>query len=165
MESHGKKRENCLECLKEEYKKIQQKHNLPSFEVLNEDFGIEKIELETDYLIREVRKYMADKLANYLRFVETLLNPSNVPIFVFSIIKTMGSEEMNKLKEIYKKLANKEVELVSLDLIFDEKKEVEFVKDTYKLWQEIKEELGGVMEIIKSNLNSKFEVNNKGYFN
>ena len=157
--------ELCLEKLKKDYSIIQKKYSLPSFEELNMDFGIEKAaDSETDYLIREVRKFMSDKLSNYLRFIERLLQPSNVPIFVFSIIKTLGVEEKNKLSEIYKKLAKVEVSLICLDLEFDEKKEAEFVINTFGFWQEIKKDLIEIIECIKCRWDSKSESNNKGYF-
>jgi len=91
--------ENNLENLKEDYKEIQKKYDLPEFERLNEDFQIEKLaEIETDFLVREIRKFMADKFMNYLRFIESILNPVNVQMFVFSIIKSIGEEEKKKFE-------------------------------------------------------------------
>jgi hypothetical protein len=158
-------KESDLEDLKKDYKKVQSKYNLPSFVELNKDFNVEKIaEIQTDFLIREVRKFMADRFSNYLRFVEALLNPANAPMFVFSIVKSISNEEKNKLTEIYKKLAQIEVEIIELDLEFIEDKEAEFVKNSYKTWQEIKSELLEIIKIIKKNWNNKSEVNGKGYF-
>jgi len=154
-----------LEKLKEDYKEIQKKYNLPTFEELNKDFQIEKIaEVETDFLIREVRKFIVDKFSNYLRFIETILQPVNAPMFVFSIIKSIGAEEKKRLTEVYKKLVKNEVRLIELDIEFVEKKEVEFVKESYKIWQEIKKDILKVVEVIKKNWDNKFETNNKGYF-
>ena len=57
-----KREKSNLGKLKMDYIKIQSKYNLPSFEKLNEDFQVEKaLESETDILIREIRKFMADK--------------------------------------------------------------------------------------------------------
>ena len=157
--------ESKLEELKKDYLEIQKEYSLPEFDELNEDFQIEKLsEMETDFLVREIRKFMSEKFSNYLRFVETLLNPSNAPMFVFSLIKSLNLDEKHKLNSIYKKLAKKEVEIVSLDLVFDEQKEVEFVKDSYVLWQEIKSDLLEIVEIIKNNWDVKFEQTTKGYF-
>ena len=66
--------EDCkkLEKLKTDYKVFQEKYSLPNFDELNEDFQIEKIsESETDFILREVRKYVTDKFFNYLRFIES----------------------------------------------------------------------------------------------
>src|SRR3990167_8117664 len=109
--------------LKEEYEKLQKKNKLPTFKELNEDFHIEKIaEAETEILIREVRKFVGDKLANYMRFVESLLNPVNVPMFVFSFIKLMDSDDKKRLSDIFKELMKKEVKFIEIDLEFNEEK-------------------------------------------
>jgi len=154
-----------LENLKKDYKKIQGKYELPDFTEINKDFHIEKIaEIETDFLIREIRKFMADRFSNYLRFVEALLNPQNAPMFVFSIVKSIGKEEKNKLTEIYKKLAKIEVDIIELDIQFIEDKEADFIKTSYKTWQEIKKDILEILGTIKKNWNNKGEVNGKGYF-
>lgn len=154
-----------LQKLKKNYEVIQKKYDLPSFQELNEDFQIEKVaETETDILIREVRRLVSDKLANYLRFTEALLHPINAPLFVFSIIKTINLEQKKILIEVYKELAKNEVRLIEIDLKFSEEKEAEFVKESYKIWQEIKKDLLGIIETIKKNWDTKFEVNDKSYF-
>ncbi len=154
-----------LKNLKQDYKKIQGKYNLPSFENLNEDFNIEKlVEVETDFLEREIRKFIADKFSNYLRFVETVLNPVNAPMFLFSIIKSIGADEKKKLTEVYKKLVKIEVRLIELDIKFIEEKEIEFIKESYEIWQEIKEDMLEIIGVIKKNWDNKSEVNGKGYF-
>ena len=159
------KEESKLEKLKKDYEVIRKKHDLPSFEKLNEDFQIEKAaEVETDILIREVRRFIADKLAGYMRFIETLLNPVNAPMFVFSIIKTLGMEEKKKASEIYKKLTKNEIKLIRLDTEFSEEKEDEFIKSSYELWQEIKIVFLSILDKIDENLDTKIEEKNKGYF-
>ncbi len=154
-----------LELLKENYAEIQSKHGLPEFDKLNKDFQIEKIaETETDFLIREIRKYVADKFSNYLRFIELILHPANAPMFVFSVIKTIGVEEKTKLNSIYKKLSKSEVQLIELDIEFSEEKEIEFVKESYVIWQEVKKDVLEVVDVIKKNWDNKIEVNGKNYF-
>ena len=159
------KEKSKLEKLKENYSVLQKKHNLPKFKELNEDFHIEKIaEVETDYLLREVRKFMADKFSNYIRFIEALLNPVNVPMFVFSITKSIGVKEKEKLSEIYKKLAKMEVRVIEIDIKFSEEKEAEFIKESYKIWQEIKKDMLEFIGVVKKGWNNKIEKNSKGYF-
>ena len=154
-----------LENLKKAYQEVQKKYDLPYFEELNKDFQIEKAsEIETDFLIREIRKFIADKFSNYLRFIEAILHPVNAPIFIFSIIKSIGVEEKKKLTDIYKKLAKIEIRLIELDVKFLEEKEAEFIKESYEVWQKIKEDMLEIIEVIKKNWDNKSEVNGKGYF-
>lgn len=159
------KEESKLAKLKENYKVIERRYDLPSFEKLNEDFQIEKAaELETDILIREVRRFMADKLSGYMRFVETLLNPVNAQMFVFSIIKSLGHEEKRKAAEIYKKLAKNEIKLIEIDTNFSEKGEAEFIRNSYELWKSVKRDILDILDKINRNWDNKFEVESKGYF-
>lgn len=158
-------KESCLEEFKKEYEEIQKKHSLPEFEELNKDFYIEKIaENETDYLIREIRKYIADKITNYVRFVETLISPSNVSMFVFAIVKNFSEDDKKILSETYKKLAKIEVSLIELDLEFNDEKEAKFIKETYKIWNDVKKDLLKITETINKNWDNKLQVNGKSYF-
>ena len=156
---------SSLAKLKEDYSKIQEKYSLPSFEELNKEFQIEKIaESETDFLLREVRKYMAEKFSNYLRFVEAVLNPSNVSMFIFSFIKTLNPEDKKLLENAGKNLMKIEVESIELDIDSSEEKEVDFIKKSYILWEECKKEFLFIFQSVRKNWDNKTEANNKGYF-
>ena len=158
-------KEYNLETLKQEYRRIQEKHNLPSFEEMNEDFNIEKAtEVEVDLLIREIRRFVADKLANYMRFAEAILNPVNVQMFVFSIIKALETQEKEKLTEIYKELSKNELRLIELDIQFSEEKEANFIKDSCKMWQGMKKDFLEIIKKVDENWDNKVEAKNKDYF-
>ena len=155
-----------LEVLKKRYKKIQDKYNLPSFEELNEDFGVEKAsEIEVDLLIREIRKFVSDKLSNYMRFIEAILNPVNVQMFIYSLIKSLDISGKEKLTVIYKKLSKNELKLIELDMNFSEEKEASFIKEAYIMWQEIKKDLLIIIEKANKNWdNNKPESRKNDYF-
>lgn len=155
-----------LSKFKQEYQILKERYNLPSFEDLNRDFGIEKIyETETDFLLREIGRSITEKLSNYMRFVETLLHPVNATMFVFSIIKTLNTEDKKILEELYKKLATIEIKLMELDINYSEEIQANFIKDSFADWQDIKREWTKILESIKKNMNNKSERNNeKGYF-
>ena len=158
-------REYTLDILKQEYRRIQEKHRLPSFEELNEDFNIEKAsEIEVDLLIREIRRYIADKLSNYMRFIEAILNPVNVQMFIYSFIKSLENEEKERLTEIYKKLSKNELRLIELDIKYSEEKEALFIRESFVMWQEIKRDLLEILEKINKNWDNKVESKNKDYF-
>ena len=153
-----------LPKLKESYKVFQEKYNLPSFEKLNEDFQIEKAaESETDFVLKEIRRYVTDKFFNYLRFIESLLNPNNAPMFVFAMVKTLGIKEREKLIELYKKISKIEVDLIELDLEYSENKEADAIKKYYLIWQETKKEFLEIVEVIKKNWDAKVEDSGNGY--
>lgn len=159
------KDEKDLEKLKKDYEELEKKYGLPSFKELNEDFHIEKAaETDTEILIREIRRFIGDKLVNYMRFIENLLNPVNVPMFIFSIVKLLDVEDKRKLSDVYKKLMKMEVEFIELDLDFDEENEARFIKNSYELWQEVKKDILKIMKKINKKWDDKSEAGNKGYF-
>ncbi len=157
--------ESSLAELKKNYAEVQTKYDLPSFEELSADFSIEKAsEVETDFLVREVRKYMSDKLQNYMRFVETILHPSNASMFIFSIIKTIEVKDKEKLTEVYKKLARYEVDLIELDIEYSEEKEAKFVKKFNASWQGVKKDMLSIVGVIRDNWDKEVEKSTKAYF-
>lgn len=153
-----------LQKLKESYSAFQIKYNLPIFEILNEDFHIEKItDNETDFVLREIRVCITEKFLNYLRFIESLINPSNTPMFVFAMIKSLGIKDKERLIELYKKISKLEVELIELDLGYSEKKEADAIKKYCELWDEIKVKFSEVIEVIKANWDNKTECDKGNY--
>jgi len=160
-----KEAEHKLPEFKKKYAKIEKKHGLPSFDQMNQDFQIEKLaEIETDYLIREIRRFSSERFFNYFRFVESLLNPTNASMFTFSIVKTLGQKEKDKLTELYKKFAKIELEFISIDIKYSEEKEAQFLKDFYKEWQEVKKEMASIVGFINKNWKNKSKSMDKNYF-
>lgn len=160
-----KNEESRLTELKEKYKVISKRYNLPDFDDLNREFSIEKIaEEETDFIIREISRVMSEKVSTYLRLSEAMLNPSNSTLFTLSIMKTMENDEKRKLTDIYKKLAKIEIDIVILDTDFSEEKTANFINSFHKEWKEIKEDFLYIFEKIKSNWDDKKENNSKTYF-
>lgn len=154
-----------LKSLKENYKVFQEKYSLPDFDELNREFSIEKIaEIETDFLIREITKLIGEKISNYMHFVEAVLNPVNSPIFVFSIIKTLGEEEKRRFNEIYKELAKMQVRLIELDVNFSVEDGAFFINEVSNSWKKIKINFTEIIKKIKSNWDNKSENNSKAYF-
>ncbi|MCL5730338.1 MAG: hypothetical protein M1165_02115 [Candidatus Pacearchaeota archaeon] len=160
-----KENKSGLEELKKGYKILEEKYHLPGFEAMNNEFYIEKIaEAETEVLTREIRRFIADKVFNYLRFVETLLNPVNAPMFIFSVIKSLTSDDKKKLSDIYTKLSQIDLELIKLDVDSSEKEDAEFIKRFYESWQQTKKELTSIIEKLSNVREQKEDRTNGGYF-
>ena len=157
--------ERSLEDLKREYEEVQKRYNFPNFADINRDFSIEKIyESETELLIKEIMKIMEEKFSGYLRFIESILNPVNSPMSIFSLIKSLGQSEKKILSEIYEKLVKQEINALEVDIHFSEEKGARFINDSYELWQGIKKDLLEIVSILKKNLDNKSDSNKAGYF-
>jgi hypothetical protein len=131
-----------LEELKKQYSPFQKKYKLPDFSKLNEDFDIEKAqEKETEFLLREIRREITDKVAAFLRFFELFLNPQAAPLFVLGMLKNLNLHEKEIIGKIYKELVALEIEAVNLDIKYNEIDEARFIKGSFKKWQGMKPEL------------------------
>ena len=119
--------ENPINELIDKYKPLKEKYQLPEFSKMNELFDIEDIDSESEFLLRKIRRTIADKIANYLRFTEIIINPSNAPMFFFKILKKLDSNDKESLSKIYESLGNAELKMLSLDVEYNESEEAKFI--------------------------------------
>ena len=163
---HGKFNfEFGLEKLKKDYNKLKNKYSLPSFDELNKTFEIERIsDRETDFLLREIRKAITEKVLAFVRFIEILINPTNAPLFMFAIIKNIGPSGLKMIEKIYEKLCTFEISAIKLDLSYNEKNEVDFIKNSLKIWKESEEDIKELSRVIESAWKSSASKKEKDYF-
>jgi len=154
-----------LEKLKKNYAVLVKKHKIPKFEDINKEFEIEKLQLkETDFLLREIRRTISDKIVAFLKFLELFMNPSSAPLFVLIALKNLQNHTKEKIEETYKVLVKQELHSVKLDVDYKEAEEVKFVKDVLKNWKSFKEDLLEICKDIDKAYTKTSEKNHKGYF-
>jgi len=142
--------------IKEEFVELKEKHRLPEYIILEEDFEIDRLEeKEGDLQVKDIRKLIAEKTSAYLRFFETLINPASSPSFVFSFLKNQTASEIKEIKDCYKELSRMQIQTIKLDTIFNEQEEVKFINETAENWQHLKKRIFKLVE----NLEQKFEKN------
>lgn len=156
--------ENCLENMKKDYEALRQKYNIPEFKLLNEEFSIEEIsEKQTDYLLREIRRQIIEKILAYLRFIETIMNPSNAPLFIFSLIKGLSESDKKMMEEAYFRLVEYEVGSIELDNDYSEEKEAEFINNLFSGWKLVKDDVREMIEGLKRGLKLSKNKKERGY--
>ena len=159
------KEHSCLIELKDKYEILRKKYSLPGFIEINRVFDIEELDSETDLLIRKIRRFISEKLAGYMRFIEALLNPSNAPIFFFKLIKKLDNNDKENLTKLYEALGNIELETILLDLEYNEEKEAAFIKKLYDMYNnEIRKELLNVLKKLGNGENNNAKENSGSYF-
>jgi hypothetical protein len=124
--------------VKELYKELSKKHKLPDFAELNNEFEISSIEAEKEeFLLREVRRKITEKLEAYANILEEVLQPdTNLSTMYEAGI--FDEKERNGLFDIYKKfmfLCRLSVE-ASIDE--DDKKSSDFINAVFRDWGAIK---------------------------
>ncbi|MCH7851027.1 MAG: hypothetical protein IH845_05280 [Nanoarchaeota archaeon] len=148
-----------------EYKDLEDKYDLPKFESLAEDFDVEKIfEKESSFILREIRKAMSEKLYSYSSLLENLINPNSIPIFILSAIRNLTTDDKAKIKEIYKKLSSKQIEIMKLDTIYREECEAKFIRETFKLWEKLKPEIYEIIIKLEEKAGEESNSRERGYF-
>jgi hypothetical protein len=159
------KKKSSLDKLKKTYEEYKKKYDLPEFRELNENFEIEGIDSEdTEVLLKIIRKHLTEKMFYILRTLETFLNPSNAPMFVFTMIKSFSESEKELIQELYKRIAKHEIEAFGLEAKYDEKKEAEFIKKAYLEWKTVSDDLLLVYKSMKENFDKESKKSTKSYF-
>ncbi len=127
-----------LSDFEKDYAKLEKKYGLPSFQKINEDFEIDKIERETRYVLRLIRKVMMEKIINSITFLEMLLNPINTPRIYFAYAHGMSAEDRKEIERLYQTLGK--LSIISLDAEVDyiEKREAELIKQINNTWHSLK---------------------------
>ena len=157
--------ESGLEEFKKEYDFFKDKYDIPEFSKLNELFEIEDLEsCETEFLLRKIRKIIADKLSSYVRFIEIILNPANAPMFFFKLIKKLDEGDKKVLNEIYEEFGKLEVSVATLDLDYHEEKEAEFIKNMFDRFNESRFDILKVIEKMGNGEGKKVEDKSRSYF-
>jgi len=153
-----------LKDLRENYSVLAEKYKLPSFSDLNEAFEIEKIERESDCLLREIRKTMMEKIVRYIHFIEMMINPSQAPPMFMVFVKSIEKKDKEALESVYKSFI--ELELISLriDIDYSEEKESEAIIRLLKAWNENKKNMNSIIDIMERNWKGSSSKKEKGYF-
>jgi hypothetical protein len=150
--------------LKKAYEILAKKHGLPGFRELNENFEIDKIEKETDCLLRIVRKVMMEKIINSLNFLEMLLNPVNTPRLYANYARSMSSDDRKEIDKIYDALGKLSIASLDLEIDYSEKKEAETINNICKVWNSAKPGFRKILSSLKVPNGSAVSKKEKSYF-
>lgn len=131
--------------LEEQYAKLSQKYKLPDFNNLNEDFDLGKIDDESPFLLRNVRKALMEKITSALSFTEMLLTPVNAPRIYLAYIKSMTEQDKKTLEEIFSTLGQLSLRTLPLDVSSREKDEAAMIVDISNTWGSLKPSLRGLV--------------------
>ncbi|MEK6892712.1 MAG: hypothetical protein AABX07_00760 [Nanoarchaeota archaeon] len=131
-----------LKELKKRYSELEKKYKLPAFRSMNEDFEIEKINLESEVLLRVIRKIMMDKVLSFLNFIERVItNPVGLPRIYYGYVKAMDNNDKIELEKLYDSFGELSLDAFKLEVYTSEKEEAELIKKISRTWQLSKPEL------------------------
>jgi len=133
-----KEKPGKLEKLKAEYEKLRQKHKLPAFEELDNEFEIRAIKLNS-FIIREIRRMITQRVEDVLSLINPILNPNPQSLRSMIETKIFEKQNMEPMFEFYKKLFQLAHEGISASLE-SEASEVAWINKAWKAWPEIKKQ-------------------------
>ena len=134
--------------LKKKYEALRKKYSLPSYEDIDFEFEISSIE-DGKFLTREIIRKIIDKLDFYQKILEGLLQPDTNSLASMYECKHFDDKEKNEIYFLFKRLMVVKSEFSLLDLSPDEKKNSEFIIQTYKFWLDEKKKIAEIISKIK----------------
>ncbi len=143
--------EEDIQKLKKRYEEFRKKYNLPDFSEVNSNFGIEELSehKDTEYFGRRLRVCIVERVIGLLRILESVMNPSNSPIFIHVISKNLDPESKSVFEELYKTGCDIEIKsMVESLLLYDEKREFEMISQIISKWNEIKPKVNQLNDFI-----------------
>lgn len=153
-----------LKDLKKAYRESAKKYKLPEFKEINECFEIDRIDRDTDVILRDVRKVMMDKIVGYKRFLEMMIAPASASPTFLMFIKEVTKEDQSQIESVFKKLTELELDSLDLEIDFSEKAEAEMIKKIYEAWSDLKLGLKKISVMMRRNWMSASKKNDRAYF-
>ncbi len=119
------------------YKQLKEKHSLPEFKLLNQEFEISSIE-EEDFLLRNIRKKILEKIEFALSILDDILHPDS-GFATYNESGAFSESDRNDILEMYKRLMY--FKRLSTELSFDDSDglNAKFINDFMGEWPKIKE--------------------------
>lgn len=133
--------------IKKQYEILRKKYSLPDFDSINTEFEISSIENE-DFLLREIRRKITEKLDFYGKILESLIQPDTASLSAMHECKFIEDDEKENIYNIYKKLMiiNRNSIIASLE---SDKENADFIKISFEEWLKLKNDVKSLTEKIK----------------
>ena len=145
-----------------QYSELRKKHKLPEFKELDSELELQDME-KAAYLLREIIRKIGEKLDFYSRVIEEILQPDTSNIYALHESRFFDEKEKKAMYDVYVKIMSLSRHSLEVSLDNDEEKEAELIcrfseewkdlkaellkysrkmKDSWKPWADIKEDLG-----------------------
>ena len=152
--------------IKEEYNKL--KHTLPKFDDIDQEFELSNSNIkdikENKFLVRNIRRRINDKVIFYCRVIENLIYPNQSNFISMFELKSFTEKEKQDMSKLYRQLMLYERESLNLDINPDEKRDINYINNLWKNWQEFKKDLIKISQKMKDSWNLEEKEEKDNYF-
>jgi len=132
-----------------EFDSLKHKYsNLPSYEIINQEFEIS--ELEGDFISRQIIKKIQEKLDTPLKIVEQILQPDISSFSEMFEMTCFTEEDKKNISNVYKKLMIIYRNLMEAEVKQDEEHDVKVITETAEEFPQIRNECAGYLVKLKS---------------
>jgi hypothetical protein len=134
--------------VKKKYEELQKKYKLPSYNEMDNEFEIACIEDSEKFLLRNIRRKIAEKLEAYNKVIEAILMPESnlTSLYEYQIF---SDEEKRKLYLFYKKFMYFDRMSIETSVDEDDKKTSEFINEFWKEWPAMKKKISEIVRNLK----------------
>ena len=145
--------------IKTKYEELQKKYNLPSYEDINNDFEISIIEDEK-FLLRAIRRKLAEKLDAYSKIIESILMPESNQTSIYEC-QLFTEDEKKKLYHLFKKVMYFDRFSIETSLNENDEKTANFINEFWKEWPDIKSQLSEMFKELKKGWTKEIKLEEK----
>ena len=152
--------------IKKEYEQLRKKHNLPSYEELDNEFELLYFSpvIEVNYVLRFIRRRITDKLKGFVNFFHGIINPNPSNLISLQESKFIPQEEKEKISELINEIMVLDSKSILLDLEQSEKNDAEFIKEALKRWSKMKKTITNYVSKIKEGWESDIKEEEKSHY-
>lgn len=130
-----------LKDLPKLYETAQKKYTLPAYTNLNNEFELLYVSVNLvslDFPLRFIRRRMADRFANAVGYLQSLLQPNPGSFVLMRESSFFNNDEKIKIGELLQQLLTLERTSFVLDLQGDEQKDAQYINENFKQWLALK---------------------------
>ncbi|MBI2005638.1 MAG: hypothetical protein HYS80_02645 [Candidatus Aenigmarchaeota archaeon] len=126
--------------IEKQYSELRKKFKLPEFKEIDFEFELSDLE-ETNFLIRNIIRRIAEKLDFYTTVIEENLQPDTSNLYAMHETRYFDEYEKKQMYDLYRKLMSFNRQSIEVSLKRNEIEEAEFINKFFSEWKPLKEEL------------------------
>ncbi len=126
--------------IEKQYNELMKRYRLPDFKEIDFEFELSDLE-ETNFLLRNIIRRVAEKLDFYTTVFEEILNPDASNLYAMHETRSFDENEKKRMYALYTKLMNFNRQSIEVSLEQNEGNEADFINRFFEEWKRLKEEL------------------------
>lgn len=135
--------------IEKQYNELRKKFKLPEYKDLDDEFEISDLE-KTNFLLRAIIRRIAERFDFYTTMLEEVLQPDTSNLYAMHETRFFDENEKKRMYDLYSRLMNFNRQSIEVTLEHNEKNEVGFINSVFNEWNQLKQELLGFINKMKS---------------